>query len=114
MLALLGRQDVPVTVINDSCGFIVQRVIATIVNIAADIAQRGIASVADIEDAVRLGLGYPQGPLSLGDTIGGQRIVQILGQMHALSGDPRYRPSPWLARRVALGLPLVSEEAVRV
>lgn len=114
MLALLGQQDVAVTVINDSCGFIVQRVIATIVNIAADIAQRGIASVDDIEDAVRLGLGYPQGPLGLGDAIGGQRIVQILSQLHALSGDPRYRPSPWLARRVALGLPLVSQEAARL
>lgn len=111
--ALLATNEVPVTLISDSCGFVVQRVLATIVNIAADIAQRGIASVADLEDAVRLGLGYPQGPLSLGDAIGGQRILEILKQLHALSGDPRYRPSPWLARRVALGLPLVSEEVAR-
>jgi len=112
--ALLGQGDMTVSIINDSCGFVVQRVLATIVNIAADIAQRGIASVADIEDAVRLGLGYPQGPLSLGDAVGGERILSILEQMHTLSGDPRYRPSPWLARRVALGLPLLSPEAARV
>ena len=111
--ALLAAQEMPVTVINDSCGFVLQRVLATIVNIAADIAQRGIASVADIEAAVRLGLGYPQGPLSLGDAIGGKRVLEILQRMHALSGDPRYRPSPWLARRVALGQSLLSEEAAR-
>ena len=111
--ALLAQHDAPVTVINDSCGFVVQRVLATIVNIAADIAQRGIASVDDIEDAVRLGLGYPLGPLGLGDAIGGKRVLQILTTLHALSGDPRYRPSPWLSRRVALGLPLSAPEAAR-
>jgi 3-hydroxybutyryl-CoA dehydrogenase len=111
--ALLAEQGMPVTVINDSCGFVVQRVLATIVNIAADIAQLGIASVADIDDAVRLGLGYPLGPLSLGDAIGGKRVLESLSRMYTLSGDPRYRPSPWLARRVALGLPLVTEEAAR-
>lgn len=111
--AMLAAQDMPVTVINDSCGFVLQRVFATIVNIAADIAQRGIASVADIEDAVRLGLGYPQGPLSLGDAIGGKRVLEILQRIYALSGDPRYRPSPWLARRVALGQLLLTEEVAR-
>lgn len=111
--ALMGQGDVPVTVISDSCGFVVQRVLATIVNIGADIAQRGIASVADLEDAVRLGLGYPQGPLGLGDAIGGARVLEILTRMHDLSGDPRYRPSPWLARRVVLGLPLLSAEVAR-
>lgn len=114
MLAVLGGQGVPVTVINDSCGFINQRVLATIVNIAADIAQRAIASVADIEDAVRLGLGYPQGPLGLGDSIGGKRVLEILTNMHRLTGDPRYRPSPWLSRRVALNMPLATPETVRV
>ncbi len=111
--ALLAAQGVPVTLIGDSCGFVVQRVLATIVNIAADIAQRGIASVTDIEDAVRLGLGYPQGPLSLGDAIGGDRVLAILTRMYELSGDPRYRPSPWLARRVALGRSLLTGEAGR-
>src|SRR5690606_15796992 len=55
--ALLAQDGTPVTVINDSAGFIAQRVMATIVNIAANIAQRGIAGVQDLEDAVQLGLG---------------------------------------------------------
>lgn len=110
---LLAADGVPVTVINDSPGFIAQRVLATIVNIAAQIAQRGIASVADIEDAVKLGLGYPHGPLAWGDRIGGARILEILRQMQAETGDPRYRPSPWLVRRVALGVSLLTPEAAR-
>lgn len=111
--ALLAADGVAVTVINDSPGFIAQRVLATIVNIAAQIAQRGIASVADIEDAVKLGLGYPHGPLAWGDRIGGARILQILHTLQAETGDPRYRPSPWLVRRVALGVSLLTPEASR-
>jgi 3-hydroxybutyryl-CoA dehydrogenase len=104
---------VSVTVINDSPGFVLQRVLACIVNIAANIAQRGIATVADIEDAVKLGLGYPNGPLSWGDKIGGARVLAILRNMQTATGDPRYRPSPWLARRVGLGVSLLTEEARR-
>ena len=111
--ALCAHDGVGVTVINDSPGFIVQRVLATVVNIAAQIAQRGIASVDDIEDAVKLGLGYPQGPLSWGDRIGGAQVLAILRRMLAVTGDPRYRPSPWLERRVALGLSLCTAEAAR-
>ena len=86
---------------------------ATIVNIAANIVQRGIGSVEDLEDAVRLGLGYPRGPLAWGDMLGADRMLSILQAQLRLTGDPRYRPSPWLARRVALGLPLTMPEAVR-
>jgi 3-hydroxybutyryl-CoA dehydrogenase len=111
--ALLAKDGTAVTLINDSPGFIAQRVMATIVNIAANIAQRGIASVADLEDAVRLGLGYPQGPLGWGDRLGADRMLEILRAQLAATGDPRYRPSAWLARRVALGLSLTTPEATR-
>ena len=111
--ALFARDGAPATLINDSPGFIAQRVMATIVNIAAGIAQRGIASVADLEDAVRLGLGYPQGPLGWGDRLGADRMLEILRAQLAATGDPRYRPSAWLVRRVALGLPLITPEATR-
>jgi 3-hydroxybutyryl-CoA dehydrogenase len=111
--ALLAQDGTPVTLINDSPGFIAQRVMATIVNIAANIAQRGIASVADLEDAVRLGLGYPHGPLGWGDRLGAGRMLEILRAQLAATGDPRYRPSAWLVRRVALDLPLTTAEAAR-
>lgn len=111
--ALLTSDGVAATLINDSPGFICQRVLATIVNIASEIAQRGIATVEDLEDAVRLGLGYPQGPLSLGDAIGADRVLVILHEMLSLTGDPRYRASRWLVRRVELEVPLINMEAKR-
>lgn len=103
---LLGGGETPATMIADSPGFITQRVLATIINIACQIAQRGIATVADIDDAVRLGLGYPTGPLAWGDHIGAGRVVEILDAIRDTTGDPRYRVSPWLRQRAWLGLPL--------
>jgi 3-hydroxybutyryl-CoA dehydrogenase len=110
---LLNAAGKPYTLIGDSPGFVVQRVLATIVNIAANIAQRRIATVADIEDAVKLGLGYPRGPLAWGDAIGGANVLAILRNMQTATGDPRYRPSAWLTRRVELGVSLLTEEAPR-
>ena len=111
--ALFASDDGTLTVVNDSPGFVVQRILVTIVNIAANIAQRGIATVDDLEDAVRLGLGYPHGPLAIGDLIGGAKVLRILRAIQSATGDPRYRPAPWLVRRASLGLPLSTREAMR-
>ncbi|MBL8482433.1 MAG: 3-hydroxyacyl-CoA dehydrogenase [Rhodocyclaceae bacterium] len=107
---LFGADGVPITVIHESAGFVAQRVVACIVNIACDIAQRGIATPTDIDDAVRLGLGYPRGPLSWGDELGPMVVLRVLENLQAVSGDPRYRPSTWLRRRARLGLSLFSDE----
>jgi len=107
---LLAGDGVPATVIRDSPGFVAQRVIAQIVNIACDIAQQRIASPADIDAAVTLGLGYPQGPLAWGDAIGPARILKILERLLDFYGDPRYRASPWLKRRARLGVSLLTPE----
>ncbi len=112
--ALFASDGVPVTVIRDSTGFVAQRVVATIVNIGCDIAQRQIASPQDIDLAVMLGLGYPRGPLALGDALGAHTILTILRNMSSVLGDPRYRPSPWLARRAQLGLSLTQPDAAEV
>ncbi len=106
---LLASDGVPVTVINDSAGFVAQRTVATIVNIGCDIAQQGIAVPEDIEDAVRLGLGYPKGPLGLGDALGAPVVLEILEGLYAFYGDPRYRPSPWLKRRALLKVSLMTQ-----
>jgi len=109
--ALLARDQVGVSVIQDSPGFVAQRVLATIVNIACEIAQQQIATPVDIDRAVTLGLNYPAGPLSLGDSLGAKQILEILNNMHAVTGDPRYRASLWLQRRVQLGLSLLQPSA---
>lgn len=105
--ALLARDGKPVSVIKDSGGFVTQRVVATIVNIACDICQQGICSPQDLELAVTLGLGYPLGPLAMGDKYGPTNILEVLFNLQTVYGDPRYRPSPWLRRRGALGLSLL-------
>ena len=106
-LALFSHDQTPVSLIEDSAGFVAQRLVASIVNGACDIAQQGIATPADIDTAVALGLGYPQGgPLSLGDAIGGDLLLEILQSMQHITGDMRYRPSLWLQRRVQLNTSL--------
>jgi len=108
--ALFTRNGKPVSVIRDSGGFVTQRVVATIVNIASDICQQSICSPSDLELAVTLGLGYPLGPLAMGDRWGPTNILEVLFNMQTVYGDPRYRPSPWLRRRGALGLSLSHTE----
>lgn len=109
--ALFAADGKPVTVIRDSAGLIAQRVVATIVNIATDIAQQRIASPADIDRAVSLGLNYPFPPLAWGDRLGARTVLTILERMFDFYGDARYRPSPWLKRRALLGLSLLTEES---
>jgi 3-hydroxybutyryl-CoA dehydrogenase len=108
--ALFARDGKPVSVIRDSGGFVTQRVVATIVNIASDICQQGICSPNDLETAVTLGLGYPSGPLALGNLLGPTNVLEVLFNMQTVYGDPRYRPSPWLRRRGAIGLSLLHVE----
>ena len=108
--ALLACGDHSVTVIHDSAGFVNQRVVATVINIACDIAQQRIAKPEDIDSAVRLGLGYPQGPLAMGNAVGPSKLLKVLQNMLNFYGDPRYRPSPWLKRRAILGVSLLTPE----
>jgi len=108
--ALFARDGKPVSVIRDSGGFVTQRVVATIVNIAADICQQRICTPADLETAVTLGLGYPMGPLAMGNHYGPTNVLEVLFNLQTVYGDQRYRPSPWLRRRGAIGLSLLHEE----
>jgi 3-hydroxybutyryl-CoA dehydrogenase len=108
--ALLAANGVPVSVINDSAGFVTQRVIAHIVNVGCDMMQMRICAPQDLDRAVMLGLGYPHGPLGFGDAVGAKRILAILEAMVQFYKEPRYRPSPWLRRRAELGLSLLTTE----
>ena len=108
--ALLARDGKAVSVLRDGGGFVTQRVVAHIVNIAADMCQRRICTPADLETAVTLGLGYPLGPLALGDRWGPTNVLEVLFNLQTVYGDPRYRPSPWLRRRGAIGLSLLHVE----
>ncbi len=108
---LFAADGVPASLVRDSAGLVAQRVLAQIVNIGCDIAQQAIARPADIDRAVTLGLGYPQGPLALGDALGPGTVLEILANLQDFYGDPRYRPSPWLKRRALLGASLLAADA---
>jgi 3-hydroxybutyryl-CoA dehydrogenase len=105
-----AARAIPTFVVADSPGYVAPRVIACIVNLACEMAQQGISPPADIDAAVRLGLGYPAGPFEWGDRIGAHRILEILQGLHATFGDQRYRPSPWLLRRARLSLSLATPD----
>jgi 3-hydroxybutyryl-CoA dehydrogenase len=107
---LFAAVNIPAFVVADSPGYVAPRVVACIVNLACEMAQQGIASPADLDAAVRLGLGYRSGPFEWGDRIGAKRILDVLQGLHATFGDQRYRPSPWLVRRARLSLPLATPD----
>jgi 3-hydroxybutyryl-CoA dehydrogenase len=108
--AAVAAPGVTVHLARDSTGLIGQRVIAHIVNIACAMAEQRIASPGDIDRAVQLGLGYPQGPLAWGDATGAERVRRILDGLLTATGDPRYRASTWLTRRATLGLSLTHDD----
>ncbi len=102
--------DAAVTAINDSPGFVVQRLIAMIVNIGTRIAELRIAAPSDIDTAVELGLNYPKGPLTLGDMLGAAKVLAVLDGMQAVTRDPKYRATAWLRRRALLGISLLTPD----
>ena len=107
---LMTADGVKATVTRDCPGLVAQRIVSTICNIGCQIAQFGTAKPEDIDKAVVLGLNYPNGPLTFGDKVGPATVLRILTTLNRLTGDPRYRPSPWLRRRAQLGLSLFATE----
>ncbi|WP_245869228.1 3-hydroxyacyl-CoA dehydrogenase [Actinomadura meyerae] len=111
-LAALAATGRPVTVVRDAPAPVAQRLLASIVNVGCGIAEQRLARPRDIDTAVRLGLGYPRGPLEWGEHEGADRVLRILRGLHGSTGDPRYRPSAWLTERAALALPLTKTGTV--
>jgi len=102
---LIGATGRAVTRIKDSPGFIAQRIVAMIANLGAEMAQMGLASPADIDKAMQLGLNHPAGPLAFAEKLGVKRTYEIMCRLFESTGSDRYRPSLWLRRRALLGLP---------
>jgi 3-hydroxybutyryl-CoA dehydrogenase len=109
-VAAMAATNAPVTAINDSAGFVLQRLLGMIVNVGARIAELRIAAPADIDTAVELGLNYPKGPLALGDALGPAQVLAALDGMFAVTHDPKYRATAWLRRRALLGVSLLTPD----
>ena len=88
---------------RESPGFIVNRLLIPMINEAADLLDRGVASRDDIDQAMRLGANHPMGPLQLADFIGIDIVKNIMEIIEEGTGDPKYKPSPLLGRMVEQG-----------
>jgi 3-hydroxybutyryl-CoA dehydrogenase len=108
--ALFARDGKAVSMVRDSGGFVTQRVVAHLVNIACDLCQQGLCTPKDFDAASTEDWGYPMSPLKMGDLYGPTEILEVLFNVQTVYGDTRYRPSPWLRRRGALGLSLMHTE----
>jgi 3-hydroxybutyryl-CoA dehydrogenase len=96
------RMQKEVVVIRESPGFITSRVNAMIGNEAFYMLQEGIASAADIDKALKLGLNHPMGPFELVDLVGLDTRLHILEYLHKALGE-KYRPAPLLVQYVKAG-----------
>jgi len=92
----------PVTV-NDSPGFVSNRVLLPMINEAVYCLMEGVADAQSIDSVMKLGMAHPMGPLALADLIGLDVCLATLEVLHHDLGDPKYRPCPLLRRCVAAG-----------
>ena len=90
-------------VAQDYPGFIVNRVLMPMINEAVVALHEGVASAADIDQAMKLGTNQPMGPLELADFIGLDTCLAIMEVLHTGLGDAKYRPCPLLRRYVDAG-----------
>lgn len=96
----MGKQPLPV---QDSPGFVVNRVLMPLINEAAFTLQEGVADARTIDSLMKQGCNHPMGPLELADLIGVDVCLSILKVLHRELGDPKFRPCPILARLVDAG-----------
>ncbi len=108
--ALFARDGKAVSVVRDTGGFVTQRVLAAVVNQACDACQQRLGTPAALDAAIARDLGLAQGPLAMGNRWGPSSILEVLFNLQTVYGDTRYRPSPWLRRRGAIGLSLLQDE----
>jgi 3-hydroxybutyryl-CoA dehydrogenase len=97
-----ARMGKEVVVVREAPGFITSRINAMIGNEAFFMLEEGIATAADIDKALKLGLNHPMGPFELVDLVGLDVRLSILEYLHKTLGD-KYRPAPLLKQYVKAG-----------
>lgn len=108
-VGLFQAAGLAVTVIGDVPGLLVARTVAMLVNEAVDLVTRGeVARASDVDLAMRLGTGYPEGPLAWGDRIGARTVAEVLDGLGRAYPSGRYRISPALARAARTGQSLLA------
>ena len=96
----IGKEPVEV---NEAPGFVVNKILITMINEAADLLYTGVASAEGIDTAMKLGANHPMGPLALGDLIGLDVCLAIMDVLYNETHDPKYRASLLLRKMVRAG-----------
>jgi len=100
--AVAHRMHKDTVVVNEAPGFITSRINALIGNEAFAMLEAGVASAADIDKAIKLGLNHPMGPFEMVDLVGLDVRLRILEYLHEMLGE-KYRPNPLLRQFVSEG-----------
>ncbi len=105
----IGKKPIKV---KEGPGFVVNRILVPGMNEAAFILHEGLATVEDIDKAMKMGAGWPMGPFTLCDMVGIDIALAVANTLFEETGDPKYRPAPpikqyvragWLGRKTGRG-----------
>jgi len=105
LAAVLAPAGIELLALADVAGLALLRIVACLVNEAADLMTWQGTRAADIDTAMRLGVAYPMGPLAWADALGPERVATVLAHLQHHYGDVRYRRSPLLTRLQHTGDP---------
>lgn len=101
--AFVESLDKTAVLVEESPGFVVNRLLVPMINEAVFLLQEGAASAEDIDTAMRLGANHPMGPLALADLIGLDICLAIMETLQAELGEDKYRAAPLLRKMVRAG-----------
>ena len=96
----IGKTPVEV---KEAPGFVVNRILIPMINEGCELVYSGVASVEDVDKAMKLGANHPMGPLELGDLVGLDVCLAIMNTLYTETGDSKYRPSLLMKKMVRAG-----------
>ncbi|MBS6560362.1 MAG: 3-hydroxybutyryl-CoA dehydrogenase [Clostridiales bacterium] len=100
MAVEIGKDPIDV---KEGPGFVVNKILIPMINEGIVVLEEGLASVEDIDKAMKLGANHPMGPLALSDLIGNDTVLHIMNTLYSETGDPKYRPARLLKTMVRAG-----------
>ena len=95
---LMGELGLEYEVVDDRVGMVTPRIVCMIINEACFVLQEGTAGIAEVDQAMKLGTNYPQGPFEWADMIGIHNVYDIVAALKRESGEEKYKMAPLLKK----------------